>query len=308
MSAERSGDFGSRLRDARERKGVSLREIANRTKISIAVLEALERNDITRLPGGIFSRAFVRAYASEVGLDPETTIQDFVAQFPHDSVVAGHSSSDPIEDNLALESDRKMATTVLWMLIVSIPAAGLVLYLSTLNRATTTVDSSPAAITAPATAPEVKAPVAPAIEPAVPPAEATAGSTSPVPASASASIPASVPASSATVPATTASKGPAPAPSDAAPAADDRLIVGLAAKRTVYVTASADGKTVLSRLLQPGERTRVEVTRELTLTAGDAAALSMTLNGADARALGKAGEVVSTRVTLANFKDYLQTR
>jgi hypothetical protein len=65
---------------------------------------------------------------------------------------------------------------------------------------------------------------------------------------------------------------------------------------------------VISRLLQPGERTSVEVAREMTITAGDAAALSLTLNGADARPLGRAGEVVSTRLTLANFKDYLQNR
>src|SRR5262249_12192014 len=137
MAAERPADFGSRLREARERKGVPLREIADRTKISVAVLEALERNDITRLPGGIFSRAFVRAYAAEVGLDPEATIQDFVAQFPHDSVIAGHTSADPVEDNLALESDRRVASTVLWMVLVCVPLAGVVLYLSGTNRQTT---------------------------------------------------------------------------------------------------------------------------------------------------------------------------
>ena len=64
------GDFGARLREARERKGVSLRHIAESTRISVGILEALERNEISRLPGGIFSRAFVRAYALEVGLDP----------------------------------------------------------------------------------------------------------------------------------------------------------------------------------------------------------------------------------------------
>src|SRR5436190_12779362 len=100
MAADRPGDFGSRLRAARERKGVPLREIANRTKIAVAVLDALERNDISRLPGGIFSRAFVRAYANEVGLDPEVTIQEFVAQFPNDAVTAGHRVGDPIEDNV----------------------------------------------------------------------------------------------------------------------------------------------------------------------------------------------------------------
>ena len=83
------GDFGSRMRHAREQRGVSLRQIADSTKISVSQLEALERNDISRLPGGIFSRAFVRSYAAEVGVDPEQTVRDFLSQFPHDSVTIG---------------------------------------------------------------------------------------------------------------------------------------------------------------------------------------------------------------------------
>ena len=82
-------DFGTTMRHLREERGVSLRQIADATKISVNALEALERNDISRLPGGIFSRAFVRAYANEVGLDPETTVRDFMVQFPDDSVTAG---------------------------------------------------------------------------------------------------------------------------------------------------------------------------------------------------------------------------
>ena len=83
------GDFGSRMRRTREERGVSLRQIAEATKISVSALEALERNDISRLPGGIFSRAFVRSYAAEIGVDPEQTVREFLAQFPHDSVTAG---------------------------------------------------------------------------------------------------------------------------------------------------------------------------------------------------------------------------
>jgi cytoskeleton protein RodZ len=83
------GDFGARMRHAREQRGVSLRQIAEATKISVSQLEALERNDISRLPGGIFSRAFVRSYAAEVGVDPEQTVREFLAQFPHESVTAG---------------------------------------------------------------------------------------------------------------------------------------------------------------------------------------------------------------------------
>jgi cytoskeletal protein RodZ len=122
------GGFGSKLRDARERRGISLRNIANATKISVVALEALERNDISRLPGGIFSRAFVRSYALEVGLDPETTIQEFIAQFPNDSVTAGHPALQQTDDNENLESDRKMASAFIWLIALSIPIAAAVLY------------------------------------------------------------------------------------------------------------------------------------------------------------------------------------
>jgi cytoskeletal protein RodZ len=82
-------DFGPRLRRAREARGVSLRQIADTTKLSVRALEALERNDISQLPGGIFSRAFVRSYALEIGVDPEQTVREFIEQFPHDSVTIG---------------------------------------------------------------------------------------------------------------------------------------------------------------------------------------------------------------------------
>ena len=70
-------EFGLHLKQARERRGISLRQIASATKISSGALEALERGDFSRLPGGIFSRAFVRAYAVEVGLDPEETVRQY---------------------------------------------------------------------------------------------------------------------------------------------------------------------------------------------------------------------------------------
>ena len=81
-----ASDFGSRMRHIREERGVSLRQVAQTTKLSVSALEALERNDVSRLPGGIFSRAFVRSYAAEIGADPEATVRDFLSQFPHESV------------------------------------------------------------------------------------------------------------------------------------------------------------------------------------------------------------------------------
>lgn len=74
--------FGARLRAQRERREMSLAAIADQTKISAALLDALERDDLSRWPSGLFRRAFVRAYASAVGLDPEATVRDFLAAHP----------------------------------------------------------------------------------------------------------------------------------------------------------------------------------------------------------------------------------
>jgi cytoskeletal protein RodZ len=97
-------DFGARIRQAREQRVISLRQIAETTKISVSVLEALERNDISRLPGGIFSRGFVRSYAVEIGVDPEQTVRDFMAQFPHASVTVG--SPEVIVNELGPDTRR----------------------------------------------------------------------------------------------------------------------------------------------------------------------------------------------------------
>jgi len=73
------GSFGENLRRERDVRGISLREIAEGTKISVRFLQALEEDRIEVLPGGIFPRAFVRQYALFLGLDPDRTVADFVA-------------------------------------------------------------------------------------------------------------------------------------------------------------------------------------------------------------------------------------
>ena len=131
MNERPAGGFGATLRKAREKRGISLRQIANATKISMSALEALERNDISKLPGGIFSRAFVRSYAAEVGLEPEDTIREFIAQFPNDSVTAGHPATRPVEDYEAVESERRIASTTVKLAIISLVIVGVLFYLTT---------------------------------------------------------------------------------------------------------------------------------------------------------------------------------
>jgi cytoskeletal protein RodZ len=73
-------NVGRELRQARRRRGLSVEELANRTKISLRNLRAIERNGFEQLPGGLFTRGFLRAYAREVGLQPEDIVAHYVAQ------------------------------------------------------------------------------------------------------------------------------------------------------------------------------------------------------------------------------------
>lgn len=74
--------FGAWLRRERERREITVRAIADRTKIGVSLLEALERGDVSRWPGGIYRRAFLRAYADTVGLDADLALANFERLFP----------------------------------------------------------------------------------------------------------------------------------------------------------------------------------------------------------------------------------
>jgi cytoskeletal protein RodZ len=272
------------LRAARERRGLSLRQVSNTTKIAMMTLEALERNDIARLPGGIFSRGFVRSYALEVGLDPEIVIQAFMGQFPQDSVTAGHPTTSQIEDHEAVESDRRVASTLLRLLAISIPVAAVAVYFSTAGRHAPSVDSRPSAVSQAAeTSPQPTIDGQPGTESAV------------------------------KTPAVEVAKPPAPATPNVVPVASsapvpgDRLVVQISAARQSWISAIVDGSRAAQREFKPGEEATFEVRTEIILTAGDAGGVAVTFNGMPVRPLGGNGQVVTLRVNLANFKNYLVT-
>jgi cytoskeletal protein RodZ len=72
--------FGEELRRERELRQISLREVAKATKIKLRYLEAMERNDFSYLPGGLFNRGFVRAYSKHIGVDPEDMVNAYLLE------------------------------------------------------------------------------------------------------------------------------------------------------------------------------------------------------------------------------------
>jgi len=267
MNDRAASDFGPRLKRAREARGVSLREIATATKISVGALEALERNDISRLPGGIFSRGIVRSYSLEVGLDPEETVRDFIDQFPTDAVTAG-SPHVPTEDHAAIESDRHSAETVLALAAISVPLGIAILYFS--------LSSAPWPGQSIAVEPERQAPAAPEQVTSRP------------------SLPAALPE-------VTPAEGPAAA---VVPATEAPIVLTVTSRAGAWVELWVDDVRVLSRMLEPGEQTTVRAARVVVLAAGDAGAVSFTLNNRPGIALGAPGAARTiriTRETLATF-------
>ena len=77
-----SKSLGDRLRAQRERQHITLSSIAVQTKIQLALLEGLERDDVSHWPGGIFRRAFVRAYARAIDLEPDVVVREFLERYP----------------------------------------------------------------------------------------------------------------------------------------------------------------------------------------------------------------------------------
>lgn len=82
--------FGEELRRERELRDISLKEIAEATKISIKFLEALEQNHFDLLPGGIFNRGFIRAYARFIGVDGEEMVNAYLHEVSLRQAHQGH--------------------------------------------------------------------------------------------------------------------------------------------------------------------------------------------------------------------------
>lgn len=73
------GEFGDKFRKAREKKGISLDDVSNVTKISSRMLQAIEGERFDQLPGGVFNKGFIRAYARHVGLNDEDAVNEYLA-------------------------------------------------------------------------------------------------------------------------------------------------------------------------------------------------------------------------------------
>lgn len=260
-----TGSVGARLKQARESKRVTLRQIANTTRIAVSALDAIERDDVKKLPGGIFGRSFVRAYASELKLDVEQTVTDFFAQFPEPVDAFAAPTVDVSTDSW----QSRLPTGMLRGAMLAIPALALGAWMLFGSRAISTQQAAP-----------LSAERIAAVRPEVPP---------PAPARPVSDV---VPAGGAL---------PQDQPSQAA------LTLHLTARAECWVSITADGREVVSRLMGIGEEEAVRAVSELRIKVGDASAVGLRLNGSPVRPLGRAGQVVTLRIDSTNVAGLIET-
>ena len=132
--------FGTQLKEARESRGLTLQQVAASTKISAGVLEALERGDFARLPGGIFSRSFVRAYALEVGANPDALVAQFVSELEAAApAMAETSPPDVTEDDIAFLERQRRASLFLriGLIVLALVVIGSLVFWQWRKRAVT---------------------------------------------------------------------------------------------------------------------------------------------------------------------------
>ena len=120
--------IGEKLRLARETRGIALRDISEQTRISMRYLEAIESDDYRRLPGGIFNRSFIRAYAKFIGYDEQQAIDDYGRTMREHGEPDEESSAKPYKsvvytDDFGSHNRSPLMTLLLALVILAVLTA-----------------------------------------------------------------------------------------------------------------------------------------------------------------------------------------
>lgn len=268
------------LRGRREQRKLSLEQLSEATKINVAILRAIEHNEIEKLPGGIFTRGFLRAYAREVGLDPEDTVPRYLAQFefPSDDgemvrAVSKHrQAAQTRQADGETDFDRAGKRAAYLPLLL----ASLALAIGLAGYVTFTPSRTPA--------PPSERPLGPFTRDG---------------------------AESSNVP----SMLPAQRPETATSGSDDAntltaqwhdvVRLDIRTQGPCWVSAIADGDSVAYRLMQAGERQVIEAREEVVLRIGDPAAFMFQINEMPGRPLGREGQPITVRITTQNYQEFV---
>jgi cytoskeleton protein RodZ len=265
---------------ARQAQNLSLTDVANRLKLSVHQIEALEQGAYDRLPGAVFVRGFTRNYARLLKLDPEEMVRAVDAHLPR---VADRNAS-------AGETNRPMPAknSSRWPLVAGIAA---VVFLGAALVDVLWPETPPSSVAvAPKSAPESQEAITQSTAAASPAPVADTSAVAPVAPESAAAVPAVSAAAPATPPAAAviADYQPTSTP--------EGTVLRLAFDQQSWVQVrDASGKVVLESLFPPGSSREVTARPPLTLIVGNAPGVRLTYAG---RAIDLAPH---TRVTVARL-------
>jgi cytoskeleton protein RodZ len=280
--------FGARLKREREQQGMELEGVAATTKISVRMLQALEEERFGQLPGGIFNKGFVRAYARHLGLDEEQAIADYLV------AAGGPTPSKEPEAVLAdlaaravevrPEAAPRRSGDIPWgklSVLLLVVAVAFALW-SARSRGSRSSQEE-----APADAPAATAP-APGLDASHPVAQPVGGSAS-TESAPSASSEQSPPGAGGTVPPQAADQSPSPA------ANAGSFVVQIQVREDSWLAITGDGKPVLHDLVPAGSKKEVNAHQEIVVKAGNVAGLGFFFNGKPVSVKGRRDQVKTIR-------------
>ena len=268
------GAFGDRLRREREMRGITLDEITESTKIARRHLEALEGEHFDQLPGGVFNKGFVKAYARFLGIDEDQAVADYSA--------AAHEQPEP-EDKFPLEiheepnrelNPRRSKLPVAFAIAALIGVlVGYFFFVKSKSHSAKDGENSPEVAITPGTT---------ETRPSETPAQPRASAATPAPVQ-------HVPA--AAVPVKPQETQPAAQTvSESAKKAEKTFIILVRAKEDAWVSIVADGKSVMQKVLTADKKKQVKAGKQVVLRTGNAGGIEVSFNGRPLGAIGNENE------------------
>jgi cytoskeletal protein RodZ len=258
------GTFGDCLKREREMRDVSLEEICSATRISTRFLEALEKEDWEKLPGGVFNRGFVRSVARYLGLDEENMLTEYdLARLNSGAVISAHApQSIP-------RTFPKWFPIAFGLLLAGLIAGAFHAWRVFATHRTVRSNTSPARGSTPVLD--------------------QTSETGRIPAqSVSASETSTAPNSSSSTSSDTSSGSP--------------LKLSIAAGKSTQLQVLADGRTLFDTVINAGENQHFQARDEFHVSVGDSGGVLLELNGQTIPPLGTPGSPGKISLTRKDLK------
>jgi cytoskeleton protein RodZ len=288
--------IASELKAERQKRKIPLAQIAADTRISLHYLESLEEGRYGDLPGGMYNRAFLKAYCEILNLDQQEIMNRYEAETspPFDRQSKSKSQVSP-------ERSLNLSPVLIWSVMLLISASGVFFSRKWIaNIFSPYFSRNPVANLRYEPAPQSSTAAASSASPATPSAT---GNLPPQPAPPAVPAPEGItsPLSSAAAPRVLPAQKEAPP----VPANVPALRLNLQANDECWISVSSDGRPVTRMTLERGTTQSFNAAEQLSIILGNAGGVHLTINGKAVKPLGKSGEVIKMIINQKNLQEFI---